>query len=142
MTHKVESSKPSTKGVRKSTPAPPKSQKRGFEVVSPASPDSAVPLSTLRAMFQEFIEPVTFDLDSMKKSLQTNSEKLDNLAQLTEKCSKLEAENIQLKDKLQKTNLKCEKLEERIIFLEVASRRNNMKFIQQLSFGKIKSATS
>ena len=108
---------------------PHKTQRRGFELVSPNSPDAPLSLASIRVLFEDYLDPVRSELDTIKGSLQSATSKLDQISVLSEKCTKLEEENLTLKSTLQKAENKCQALEEQLINLETVSRRNNLKFI-------------
>ena len=106
-----------------------KALKRDFDSVSPTSPENIVTLSAMRALLKETMAPVIADLDDVKASAQFTTEKLDEITSLSERMSKMEKENIDLKSKLEKSEARCSTLEDRIILVEGYSRRNNLKFI-------------
>ena len=91
-----------SKGTKQGSFQPPStSQRRNYELVSPTTPEGPASLPSIRAMFHEFLEPVKWDLDLVKGTVEATSAKLE-IAVLTQKCVHLEAENVALKYKLKK----------------------------------------
>ena len=119
------------KGTRKGSSQPPSSKalRRDFSLVSPASPDLPISATSLRTMLHEALEPLSQELDGVRRSIQDNSTKLGDIKPLSKKCADLEAENTRLKSKLEITEARCQSMEEKLLSLETRSRRNNLKFI-------------
>ena len=126
----LETSTSLSRSTREAVFQPPhKTQRRGYEFVSPTSPDAALSLASIRVLFEEYLDPVRSELDSIRGSLQTATSKLDEIAVLSERCTQLQAENMTLKSKLKQTQDKCQTLEDRLVSMETVSRRNNLKFV-------------
>ena len=125
-----DSAKSSSRPSRQALFQPPqKSLRRGYELVSPTSTDPPLSLAGIRVLFEEYLDPVKKELDSIQKSLQDATTKLGKVSDLEKACSGLKADNQILKSKLDKAEDKSHLLEERLISLESVSRRNNLKFI-------------
>ena len=93
-----------SKGTKQGSAQPPsRSQRKNYELVSLTTPEGTASLSSIQAIFHEFLEPVKWDLDLVKGTVEAISAKLDEMAILTQKCVSLEAQNVAVKDKLRKT---------------------------------------
>ena len=121
------SGKGSGKGHSTST-ASNKHQKRDFELVSPASPDSPVTMAGIRELLQEELQPIVTEMDNLKKALENTSTKLDEIEGLGKKVKDLESRNLTLTHTIQKQELIINNLEERVINSEAFSRRYNLRF--------------
>ena len=106
-----------------------KAAKRGAEMMSPASPENQVTLSSIRILFREEFEPITAELDELKRSVEFNSSKLEEITALNSKVDSLEKKCDQLSEKLDIAVARCEQLEEKVVTLESFSRKNNLKFL-------------
>ena len=86
-------------------------------------------MSNIRALFVELLVPISTHLEDVKKSLQFQSDILDNMLPLNGKVVSLEKEHTQVQNRLLKAEQKCKSLEEKLISLETSSRRNNLKLL-------------
>ena len=106
-----------------------KQLKRDFELVSPASPDSPLTMAGIRELLKEELRPVAADLDSLKKSIDFATDKLDQIEALGKQVKDLESANKLLSHTIQKQDRKIHDLEEKVIACEGMSRRYNLRFL-------------
>ena len=102
-----------------------KAAKMGAEMMSPASPENQVTLSSIRILFIEELEPIAAELDELKRSVEFNSSKLEEITALNSKVDSLEKKCDQLSEKLDIAVARCEQLEEKVVTIESFSRKNN-----------------
>ena len=121
----MSSSRISTGGKQRSYKFP----KREFECVSPTSPEMAMSMSNLRKLFDEKLTPVTIDLNELKRSVLSQSNKMEEIMNLVTEVDLLKKKQAKLETKLAVSEKQCEELSERVISLETYTRRNNLKFL-------------
>ena len=81
MAHKSSKDKnPTSRGD--STPGASKSLKRDFELVSPESPEGYITSASMRNMLKEHLQPISKELTELKKSVNSNAEKIDEIMNL------------------------------------------------------------
>ena len=107
-----------------------KVMKRDYSLVSPTSPESTVTLTNIKMLLQEALEPITEDLNQLKKSVEFATDQLKTVTLLGERVTELQKNNAELTNHLKDSQAQCHVLQERVIALESYSRRNNLKFSQ------------
>ena len=119
------SGKNRTKPTVDSTPA----SKRLFAEVSPACPENQVTLLNIKILLKEALEPLTLEIDELRKSVEFTSSKLDEMSHLHAKVENLEKKCEHMSRQLSASEARCELLHEKLLTQEIFSRKNNLKFV-------------
>ena len=123
--------KTGVRGGRKgNVPDSSKVMKGDYILVSPTAPESTVTLSNIKMLLQEALEPITQDLNQLKKSVEFATDQLKTETLLGKRVAELQKNNSEVTNHLEDSQVQCLVLQERVIALESYSRRNNLKFSQ------------
>ena len=97
----LDRQKTGVRGGRKgSVPDSSKVMKRDYSLVSPTSPESTVTLTNIKMLLQEALEPVTEDLNQLKKSVKFATDQLKTVTLLGKKVAELQKNNSELTNQL------------------------------------------
>ena len=90
--------------------------------------ESKVTLESIRTLLEEQLKPIRTELDEMKTSLDSATEKLNVITTVSAKVDNLEIKQNAVEQKLQKCE-RCKELEDKLLRVEIFSRKNNLKFL-------------
>ena len=91
--------------------------------------ENKVTLESIRTLLEEQLKPIRTELDEMKTSSDSATEKLNVITTVSAKVDNLEIKQNAFEQKLQKCETRCKDLEDKLLRVEIFSRKNNLKFL-------------
>ena len=91
--------------------------------------ESKVTLESIRILLEEQLNPIRSELDELKNSLESATEKLNAITTVSARVDNFEIKQNTLDQKLQKCETRCKDLEDKLLRVETFSRKNNLKFL-------------